>query len=43
MQLPGWQIHQEAARYYLVVNSALFICFSILSGLAKTLTVKTTN
>lgn len=36
--LTGWLSRVFSPRYYLVVNSALFICFSILSGLAKTLT-----
>jgi DHA2 family multidrug resistance protein len=32
--LTGWLSRVFSTRYYLVVNSALFICFSVLSGLS---------
>ena len=37
--LTGWLSRVFSTRYYLVVNSALFICFSVLSGLSRTLTM----
>ena len=37
--LTGWLSRVFSTRYYLAVNSALFICFSVLSGLARTLTM----
>lgn len=37
--LTGWLARVFSTRYYLVVNSALFICFSVLSGLARTLSM----
>jgi DHA2 family multidrug resistance protein len=37
--LTGWLSHVFSTRYYLAVNSALFICFSILSGLSTTLPI----
>jgi DHA2 family multidrug resistance protein len=37
--LTGWLSRVFSARYYLVVNSGLFICFSVLSGLSRTLTM----
>src|SRR5581483_1891058 len=37
--LTGWLSQVFSARYYLVVNSGLFICFSVLSGLSRTLTM----
>lgn len=37
--LTGWLSRVFSTRYYLVVNSALFVCFSVLSGMARTLTV----
>src|ERR1041385_615433 len=37
--LTGWLSRVFSPRYYLVANSALFICFSILSGLSRTLTM----
>lgn len=37
--LTGWLSRVFSTRYYLAVNSALFICFSVLSGLSQTLTM----
>jgi len=37
--LTGWLSRVFSTRYYLAVNSAMFICFSVLSGLARTLTM----
>jgi MFS transporter, DHA2 family, multidrug resistance protein len=37
--LTGWLSRVFSTRYYLAVNSALFICFSVSSGLSRTLTM----
>lgn len=37
--LTGWLSRVFSTRYYLAVNSALFVLFSILSGLSRTLTM----
>jgi DHA2 family multidrug resistance protein len=36
--LTGWLSRVFSTRLYLIANSALFICFSVLSGLSRTLT-----
>ncbi|HVV47487.1 MAG TPA: DHA2 family efflux MFS transporter permease subunit [Bryobacteraceae bacterium] len=37
--LTGWLSRVFSPRYYLIVNSTLFISFSVLSGLSRTLTM----